>query len=845
MACFKYRHESSLFRAADGDRMPFAEPGVGPSYAPDRAARIDHIEVHLRLFPEKAEARGQAWIRWSAYPGFSGQLALDLDEVLVDAVEDADGHALSFTHADGKLLVNVPTTGGTVVVQWEIQRPRRGLYFTGPTPLEPKRQKMAWTQCQDEDAHFVLPCFDHPSVKHPWTIELEGPKGYTLLGNGEIGEAATRGDRHFVRFEQRDPMPAYLFTAVCARLEGIESEWRGRPVRYFAPVGEAEALERAMGRTPQMIEVFSQKTGFDYPWPRYDQVVVHDFIFGGMENTACTTMTRALLVDEQAALDWDPEALVAHELAHQWFGDLVTCQDWSQGWLNESWATFMETVWEEAVHSPEDTTWYRYDQMQQYLDEDSGRYRRPIVCYQFREPIDVFDRHLYEKGAVVLATLRTMLGEDAFWTGTKLYLHRHAHSTVHTRHFQRALEDATGRNLDRFFDQWIYSPGHPELSVNLGKEPGLVVVTVKQTQSGDGVPEVYHLPLRIELRLKSGENRTIDLPIAERDRTWAIPVDVEQVVAVRVDPGFRVLASITLAGPEAWMVAALTDSCPVLATRAAKALLASGTRSGFRAVADALVKHAHPGARGEIAAMVAKNGGPDALDALLETMNSERDARARRRIIESYGKFKGDRAGEALVRELSTAPTPQVLGAALLALAKTRDPRAKAKLIEHLDYPSWSSYVSQRAIEGLAELEDPTVLELVIDRSRAENAPDRARGAAARTLAKLGDKHEALRAKAYERLTEMTEESAYRAQIAAVAALGNVGEPKGLGVLSRLHQSAPDGRTRRVAYEAMVRLRKGKTSEASLATLHRRIDALTDENHALRKRLDKIEHHEP
>ena len=165
----------------------------------------------------------------------------------------------------------------------------------------------------------------------------------------------------------------------------LEAEWRGRSVRYFVPHWEEEAVVRAMGKTPLMLEHFSERTGVAYPWPRYDQVVVHDFVFGGMENTACTTMTDLLLVPENAIDHWDPDGLVAHELAHQWFGDFVTCQDWSQGWLNESWATFMETQWWEQDRPKADATWYRYAQARGYLGEDSGRYRRSIVSYRFKE----------------------------------------------------------------------------------------------------------------------------------------------------------------------------------------------------------------------------------------------------------------------------------------------------------------------------------------------------------------------------------------------------------------------------------------------------------------------------
>jgi aminopeptidase N len=841
--CLSYRHELALLRVTqgrDGERMDFAEPGVGPHYGPDRQIAIEHIDVHLVIDPEAKKYSGEAWIRFRPLPAFDGTVALDLDEVVVDSVRDLQGADLDWVHDDATLTVRKVTAPGTVVVRWHVENPRRGMYFTGPTAAEPARQHMAWTQCQDEDAHFLLPCHDHPGTKHAWAIELEGPKGYTLLSNGAAIESGVRNDRAFARFAMTDAMPAYLFTAVCAKLTVHEAEWRGRAVRYFAPIGEDEAVMRSMGRTPEMMELFATRTGTEFPWPRYDQVVVHDFIFGGMENTGCTTMTRALLVDAKAAIDWDAESLVSHELAHQWFGDLVTCQDWSQGWLNESWATFMETVWTESSRGEAEGTWYVYEQARSYFEEDSGRYRRPIVAYNFREPIDVFDRHLYEKGGCVLHTLRHELGDVAFWAGVRHYLERHGKQTVHTRHFQRALEESTGRNLDRFFADWVHSAGHPVVEVKLGREDGLVTVAVKQTQHDDGAPFVYHLPLRLEIRTRSGRIETVDLKLRERERTFAIPM-TEDVETVRVDPGFRFLAKLSLEGPRGWLEALLADSCPVLASRAARALLDEGSTAAFDAVVRAMGDHPFFGVRGELAAMLGKRGGADARDALLRTFDGERDPRARRRIAEALGHFREAVVADKLIEILGgLVETWHLTGAALVSLGKTRDPRAIETITAHLDTPSWVEFVTQRGLDGLAATEDPAVKDTLNAYSRPDHR-DRVRAAAARAMGHLADKVESVRPVLVERLIEMTNEPGFRAQIATIAALGDAKDASANAALERLHRSAPDGRTRRNAYEALVQIRHGRTTGDALAGLRKRVEELAEENHKLRMRVEKIE----
>jgi aminopeptidase N len=841
VACLCHRNETLGMATSDATRMPFAEPGVEPHYAPSRSVRITHVDMRLEIDPVAHTFVGRSRFRMEAVPGYAGHFAFDLDEVSVESVEDGEGNALSWRHGDGELRIRIDSVPAEVCVRWTGADPQHGLYFTGPTPHEPNRQHMAWTQCQDEDGHFLMPCHDHPGVKHSWRVELVGPAGYTLLSNGRHVETRHEDDRTVSVYEQAEPMPAYLFTAVCAELSVVEAEWRGRSVRYLVPVGEEAAVMRTMGKTPLMMDEFSRITGIEYPWPRYDTVVVHDFIFGGMENVACTTMTDVLLVDEKGILDWDPDGLVAHELAHQWFGDLVTCQDWSQGWLNESWATFMEAVWWEADRSEVDAIWYRYETSSDYFDEAGGRYRRPIVSYRFREPIDVFDRHLYNKGSCVLWTLRAELGDAAFWSGVKLYLTRHRDQTVHTRHFQRALEDASGRNLDGFFEQWVHSPGHPVLDVTLGREEGLVTVAVKQKQTGDdGVPDVFHFTLRVMLIGEEGEERVIDLPVRERERVWAVPTDMD-VASVRVDPGYRLLGQVSLKGPANWMIAGLLDACPVVAVRSAKGLLASDSSSGLAAVVEALSKSSFHGVRSALASLLAKRGGAAIRDALAEALKSEPDPRVQRALVTALGRFRDPVAADAILTILDgDLPTWQLHGAALTALGNTRDPRAKDAILAHLDVDCWSYWVPQRALLGLANTRDAAVATTLLQRTSPE-WPDRVRGAAATALGRLADKVESVRNVAVERLVEMLNEPGFRSMMLAIGALGRLRDPRSAAALERVHSTAPDGRMRRTAYEALVKVRRGRESKAGLEPVHRRIEELEAQNNKLRARLDRLE----
>lgn len=841
MACFSASDRvEQLFRhARRGGGGAFAEPGVRPHYGPTRSFDIAHMDLRLDLEPADQRFSGKARLKIKPFPSFFGVIRLDLVGVTVEGVWNAAGEPLPWRHTDESLWIIA--LAGPVEIHWRGERPERGLYFTAPRESEPDHTVSAWTQCQDQDGHAVFPCLDHPSVKHPWSITLSAPLGFTLVSNGRFIETHEEAGRSVARYEVDAPMPAYLFSAIAAPLEIVEAPPGPVPVRYLVPPGRTGEVGLAFAKTPLMIEAFGRKTGVAFPWPRYDQIVVHDFIFGGMENVAATTMSDVLLVDAWGALEWDPDGLVSHELAHQWFGDLVTCQDWSQGWLNESWATFMETIWWEEDRAPEDVIWYRFSQARTYFAEASGRYARPIVSYDFREPIDVFDAHLYEKGAVILSSLRFLLGETAFWIGTKLYLERHAHGTVHTRHFQRAMEDASGVNLDRFFAEWIHAPGHPELKVSIEREKGLLLVGVTQTQSGEGVPQAYALPLCIEITLESGQVITRELSVAERERTWALSLDGE-VVAVAVDPGFRLLSAMTFSGESDLLGGMLKGRDPVMAFRAGVALLAKGTASAVEIVMGAAREHPLHTVRAALWTEIGKLHTPQAREAMLTALSEEEDPRPRRTLATALGEYRDAEVATALISALDADEIDswQLYAALLLALGKTRDSRAVGVLRQHLGVDSWAETVRQAALKALAATQDKSVLKDLIEASRPSR-PDRIRGAAAIALGTLADQVEETRRAAAERLTEMVDEPGFRSKLMAVSALETAGDPGALAILSRVHRSAVEGRLKRAAYEAMQGLRAGRTLEGGLSTIRTQLDALSEENLRLKKRLDKLE----
>lgn len=846
----------------------FPEPGAEPVFAPDQGFVLARIDLELEVDPLARQLFGRARLAILPLPGGLGEVRLDLDDVSVDSVHAEDGSPLAYRYGDGSLrIAGVPPQGGVVEVRYR-GSPVRGMYFTGPTPAHPFRQEMAWTQCQDQDAHFFVPCLDHPGIKHPWgiTVRIRHPQaaGWTVVSNGALVSRQTDA----WTWQQAEPMPAYLLSVVVARLHVVEDGVvDGKAVRYLVPEldldgqpTDAVLVRRVFGRTPAMMAFLSQRLGRAYPWPRYDQVVVHDFIFGGMENLAATTLTDVVLTDERAALDVEFDDLIVHELMHQWFGDLVTCQDWSQGWLNEGWATFSEQLWKEHTEGLDRGDLHAWTALSQYLEEDGGRYRRAIVSYRFREPIDVFDRHLYEKGSLVLRTLRAELGAEAFWSGTAAYLHRHGGGAVHTLDFQRAMEQASGRNLDRFFRQWIWGAGHPELKVSLSHDNGLLQVQVEQSQAAgpvQGDPEhlvaecfAFDLPVVVVV---GGERQEHRLPVRRRSAGFYLPC-VAAPDRVEVDSGFQVLADLTVKAPRDWLISELNEGPGVVGRiRAARALAQDGSPLAVGALVAALSHEPSFGVRVEVVGLLGKRGGLIAQEAVRGAL-SDADSRVRRAAVEAMGvsaPAEHNRALLGLAREGD--PSIMVEGAALqavgglIARADVGEPVLPTGvtadglfqlLVDALQRPSWAEILRQRASDGLARSRRAAAVPLLIGLSGVGNG-ERTRASAASGLGRLAGADKALRLAAVDRLMVLARDPSWRVAWTSISALGAAGDPRAVSLLHEIHSTALEGRLRRTAYEAGRRLAKG--SDQPVDELRTALDKVRKEGESLRDRLDRLE----
>ncbi len=633
----------------------------------------------------------------------------------------------------------------------------------------PDRPHQVWSQCQEEDARHWLPCHDKPHVKMTTEIAVRVPNGWTALSNGALVEKSTpRSGAWRFHWKMDAPHPSYLLTLVAGEFDELEETARrggslggaektkGKgnggaretvPLSYLVPKGRIEDGLRTFARTPNMVEYFGVLTGTPYPWNKYAQVVVSDFIFGGMENTTATTMYEHILLDTRAQLDVTSDDLIAHELAHQWFGDYVTCRDWSEGWLNEGFATFFEHVWREKQLGRDEYDYGLKGDLDAYLSEATGRYRRPIVCQDYDAPLDLFDRHLYEKGGLALHTLRIELGDALFWKGISLYLTRHARGVVETRDLMRAMEEVSGRSLGKFFEQAVYKPGHPECDVAVAWEKKVLTVSVKQHQStSDGVPACFEVPLTVEIHDEAGEGkrrgggamRREKLSVTQRADSFAIPCEARPAFVV-VDPEMRILGDVHVKAPGDMLRAQLAKAGTARGRwLAAMALSTSDDTTTIAALAARLEDdHEMWAVRAACADALGRIRAAEAFAALARS-TTVKHPKVRRAVVAALGRFRTLEAEDAIRPRALSDASYLVEAEAARALGKTKRATAYEVLVELAARASWADVIALGAIDGLAALRDERAAPYLLSWTKY-GRPTRMRRSAILALPKLDD----------------------------------------------------------------------------------------------------------
>jgi aminopeptidase N len=825
-------------------------------YARSRDYDLQHSRIALRFDLEQKKVIGDITHSLTILRDSTAKIVFDSAGLTIQSVT-VNKSAAKFESKDDKLIIPLNTAAHAgekfdVNIRYEA-KPTKGLYFILPDKDYPDRPKQIWSQGESEDTRYYLPTYDYPNDRLTTETILTVPANWITVANGKlINVADAANGMKAWTWKESVPSSTYLITVVAGEFQEVKDTWRGIPVTYYAPKGRGDRLSVNYARTPQMIELFSTKLGVNYPWEKYAQSMVDDFVAGGMENSSATTNTSQSLQHPKLAPEFltGQDDLISHELGHQWFGDLVTCKDWGDIWLNEGFATFMETVWSESHFGKDQADYERWQAAHQWFAE-ANLYNKPIVRHDFNDSGE-FDGNAYTKGGWVLYMLRHQLGEDAFYRGLKHYLEVNRGKNVVTADLAKALEESTHTNVDQFFSQWLYGAGAPkfDLSYKYDDAKHEVALTVKQTQKVEGRVGLFRIPTEVEITTTSGP-KLFPITISNEKDTaiFSFPADSAPLM-VLFDKGGHVLKSAEFHKEKKEWLYQLKNATE-LADRA-DAITALGKLKGddevVAALGSSLLNDKAWGIRANAADALGQLGGANASKQLLDALNTAKEPWVRNRIVSALANFKDDPAIVAKLNSIAGDDSSyRARAAALQALGRLKAPGALATLDAAVAADSPDGFLRNAALRSMGPLGD----DKAVPRLREWSAPGKpidSRNAAIASLARLQKNNKDIT----NQIAAYLSEPHFPIRMASIFALGARGDASAVPALEALLKSddlsiemVPMIKRQIASLKAPSGEKRGQHGEASSDDEDAESSpsaASGQSEGAVAKRLDRLEH---
>jgi len=516
----------------------------------NRAQTFDAQNYTIRASFDKAKKKvfGDTTVSLKPLKANFRIVELDAVDLAFESVNlEPSGTILQYKTLPGKVVVTLdksysPDDLISIRLKYSAT-PKKGVYFRGDNNMH---SDQIWSQGEADEARHWFPSFDFPSDKATTEEYITAQKDEVVVGNGEFVDKVENTDGTVVwHYKMRVPHSTYLVSFVIGKYTRVAGTYKDVPLGYYVYPGKENTAIKAFGDTPKMIGIYEELTGVSFPYNKYDQTVVSEFQFGGMENITATTMNDQEIFF--ADFDFGKNIvvdLVSHELAHSWFGDLVTCRNWAELWLNEGFATYMEAAYREKAFGRDDyIRKIKSDATEFLVDDTITRKRHGLYNLRAGDVNALFDNAsvTYHKGGAVLHTLREQVGTEAFWKALNIYLNRHKFGNVESTDLKKVMEETSGQDLDWFFDQWIYSSGAPKLDVRQTYNPrtNTLALVVSQTQIADAlVPSVFRLPLDVIIKTASGELRE-KIDVTKRIQTFTFKA-TSKPTGLSFDPGEKI-----------------------------------------------------------------------------------------------------------------------------------------------------------------------------------------------------------------------------------------------------------------------------------------------------------------
>ncbi|MGK0187743.1 MAG: aminopeptidase N [Verrucomicrobiales bacterium] len=823
-----------------------ADPSKAPNrkYAPDRHVDVKHLKLEVIPDFQARTVSGKATMQFLPLAMPLRQLKLNAVELQVQSIESShkiQAHQVTDSMIEITFATAIPAGEKSEVTINYTVTPEKGLFFRTAEMGYKAGDTQLWTQGEPQDHRHWFPSHDYPNEKFTTEMICHVPDGMVALSNGRLLSEKKNEDTGLVAFHwlQDKVHVNYLVTLLAGHFEKLEDTHGDLPIALYVPPSEKDQAANTFKDTKKILQFFEKEIGVAFPWDKYYNACALDYMFGGMENTSLTTLTvGTLFTDAQENLR-SSRSLDAHEIAHQWFGDLVTCRDWSHLWLNEGFATYYSLLYDQNLLGDDFFKYGLYRNSRGILNNSKDTI--PIVYRDYSDPMEQFSFRAYPKGGWVLHMLRSQLGPDLFRKCVATYLERHQFETVVTQDLIDVFQELSGRSLQQFFDQWVYLSGYPELNVDYkwNELTGQAKISVKQVQMTNEKRPWFNFPLPV--RFTIGDSRhEVQLDITKEKEDFYVSLDKAPEL-VRLDPEVTVLAKFNFKLSKEMLAKQLADTTDVIGRIEAIKLLAD--KKSIAPLKEALNKDTFFAVRTAAADGLAKMRTPESFEALSQSLNQP-DARARQAVVRGLTRFHSGEAFAALRRVADNETNPDIRTIALSALGQYVKPELRTYLLSQLSVPSYKHAIASSAIGAMRKQDDPFYVEPLLRELQSSEAEFTSGGfsTALRALGYLARNEEN---KEPVRLFLLKQVDHLKRNVArsAMSALGDLHDAKAIPVMETFVAADSDSADGKAAQAAINQIRKDQrprvpeevnTLRSQVSDLRGQLTGMSEEMKALR-----------
>ena len=530
---------------------------------PTKINNLVHTKLDVRFDYTNQFLNGKEWITLQPHFYPTDSLRLDAKGMDIKQVSLVNGQQLvplKYSYDNNSLLIKldrnyVAKEQYTVYLDYTAKpnllkvqgsaaiNDAKGLYFINPDERMPNKPRQIWTQGETEASSAWFPTIDRPNQKTTAEISMTVLDNYVSLSNGALSNQQKNSDGTRTDTWKMDlPHAPYLFMMAVGDFKIYQDKYNNIPVDYYLEPKYAPYAKDIFGKTPAMMDFYSKTLGVPYPWNKYAQIVCRDYVSGAMENTSATLHGEHVQKTKRELLDDNQEGTIAHELFHQWFGDLVTAESWSNLTMNESFATFGEVIWREHDGGKDRGDKSRFEKLQSYLKSTKNGKSPTLARYYYHDKEDMFDNISYAKGSLILYALKEQMGDEAFYQSLKKYLTDNSFKTGEPQQLRLAMEEVTGKDWAPYFNQWYYQGGHPILRITTRNGENSIILNVAQIQ--DSTVQTFQLPLAVDIYTKNGKIRQT-FQLNKRNAQFMIPLPAA-VEFIDIDPEKTLVGQIQI-----------------------------------------------------------------------------------------------------------------------------------------------------------------------------------------------------------------------------------------------------------------------------------------------------------